>query len=329
MKKYLFIAIIIFHSYNSQTVLLEENFEDYQDFTISSFGDWQLLDLDGLYTVDNIGGDPAPPVNWIASWPNAGSKMAYQIFNFSQSNASNDYVGTTGDIRNFFPRSGQKYAACWGAKMVQSYKGNDDWLITRAVTLGTSGNIISMYLKTLSSSYGDQQFQIGVYNGTGNPTKNEDFIIINPQNPLYSPHPTFGNYQTVPQNANIEQNWRNFTYNLDAFAGQTIKVGIHCISQEGSALLVDDVKITTSETLQVSENFSSEDIRLFPNPTSGRLFIQSKNNIKSAKLLSKEGRMMGFYHQFPINIEDLENGNYFLQILFNDETQITTKIIKK
>ena len=180
MKKIAIVFLsILFTSAQAQTVLLNEDFESYPDFTITNFGGWSLLDLDQLDTTNYLGGDPAPPINWVANWPNAGSKMAFQIFNFSQSNATNDFIGTSGDIRNFNPRSGQKYAACWAGRMVQSYQGNNDWLIAPAVTLGASGNQISMYLKSLSSSYGDERFQVGVYVGAGNPTKSEDFVIIN------------------------------------------------------------------------------------------------------------------------------------------------------
>ena len=35
----------------SQTVLLNEDFESYQDFTISNIGSWQTLDLDLLNTL--------------------------------------------------------------------------------------------------------------------------------------------------------------------------------------------------------------------------------------------------------------------------------------
>lgn len=261
-KSLLILSIVFFVQNNAQTVLLNEDFESYPDFTIINFGQWSVLDLDQLNTTTTIGGDPAPPENWVATWPNAGAKMAFQIFNFSQSNATNDFTGASGDIRNFNPRSGQKYAASWAGQMVQSFQGNNDWLITPAVTLGLSGNQISMYLKTLSSSYGDERFQIGVYVGSGNPTTAADFTIINTLP-----------YQQVPQNLNIDNNWRNFIYNLDAYSGQTIRVGIRCITQEASALLVDDVKITTTGTLAVSENISENEVSIYPNPVKDVLTI--------------------------------------------------------
>lgn len=319
MKKIAIVFLsILFTSAQAQTVLLNEDFESYPDFTITNFGGWSLLDLDQLDTTNYLGGDPAPPINWVANWPNAGSKMAFQIFNFSQSNATNDFIGTSGDIRNFNPRSGQKYAACWAGRMVQSYQGNNDWLIAPAVTLGASGNQISMYLKSLSSSYGDERFQVGVYVGNGNPTKSEDFVIINTLP-----------YQTVPQNLNIDNNWRDFIYNLDDYLGQTIRVGIRCITQEASALLVDDVKITTAATLNVSENNQNRQIETYPNPVQDELYINSDKKVQVANLYNLDGKLLQSFSKFPLSTKGIATGNYVIQILFEDGSTKTRNIQKK
>ncbi|KQT16768.1 hypothetical protein ASG31_10335 [Chryseobacterium sp. Leaf404] len=319
MRKHLLMAgLTVTNLYYSQTVLLDENFESYPDFTIANMGQWGLLDLDQLNTTTTIGGDPAPPVNWVATWPNAGQKMAYQIFNFSQSNATNDFTGATGDIRNFNPRSGQKYAACWAGQMVQSFQGNNDWLITPVVMLGASGNQISMYLKTLSSSYGDERFQIGVYVGSGNPTSAANFTIINALP-----------YQQVPQNANIDNNWRNFTYNLDAYSGQAIRVGIRCITQEASALLVDDVKITTTGTLNTSDDASRREVEIYPNPASNVLKIKTDKNVIKVDIYGMDAKLITSADGKILNISMLPSGKYFLKILLSDSTKITKQFIKK
>ena len=319
MKKFIFLLVLFSWSLNkAQTVFLNEDFENYPNFTITNFGQWELLDLDQLNTTQTIGGDPAPPVNWVATWQNAGAKMAYQIFNFSQSNASNDFTGASGDIRNFFPLSGQKYAACWAGQMVQSFQGNNDWLITPAVTLGSSGNQISMWLKSLSSSYGDERFQIGVYLGSGTPASNADFTIINTLP-----------YQTVPNNNNINNNWRNFIYNLDSYSGQTIRVGIHCITQEASALLVDDVKITTTGTLGVSNDFSEKEVAIYPNPVKDILTVKTDKKITKIQLYDPEGKLLKAVNSKIINLNEFTSGNYMIKILFEDGQNITKKIIKK
>jgi len=320
MKLSLFVLLVLFSYNHAQTVLLNEDFESYPDFTITNFGQWMNLDLDQLNTTTTIGGNPSPPLNWVATWPNAGAKMSYQIFNFSQSNATNDFTGATGDIRNFNPRSGQKYAACWAGKMVQSFQGNDDWLITPPVTLGSSNNQISLYLKSLSSSYGDEKFQIGVYLGTGNPVTSNDFTIINT--------PPF---QQVTQNLNIDNNWRNFIYNLDAYSDQTIRVGIRCITQEASALLIDDVKITTSTVfiLGVSDHLVTDEVIICPNPVRDVLNIMTDKIICNVQIYSTDGKFLKASYDKTIDVSEFTSGNYLVKILLKEGKQIIQQIIKK
>ena len=208
MKKNFFILLINFYVFSfSQTVLLDENFESYQDFTINNIGNWQTLDLDLLNTW-TFGDDPAPPTNWVANWPNANAKMAYQIFNPSQANVSNDPTGVTGEMRNFDPHSGNKYAACWAGQMVASGQGNNDWLISPAVTLGSTGNQLSLWVKTMSLSYGNERYRIGVYFGSGTPVSANDFTIIS--------SPT--TYSLAPAN------WTQINLSLNAFPDKKLEL---------------------------------------------------------------------------------------------------------
>jgi len=313
------LMLIVFNQNKAQTVLLSEDFESYSNFAISNIGDWQLLDLDQLNTTITIGGDPAPPVNWRAAWPNAGAKMAFQIFNFSQSNASNDFTGATGDFRNFNPHSGQKYAASWAGQMVQSYKGNDDWLITPAVTLGLAENQISMYLKSLSNSYGDERYQIGVYVGSGTPTSNADFTIINTLP-----------YEFATYNININDNWKIHTYNLDSYAGQTIRVGIHCVTQEASALLIDDVKITTATngTLSAASLNKNKISKIYPNPSNGEFSVRTLSDFTSLDILDSSGKIILTTQSVHLNISEQPLGYYFLKINYKDGRNEVQKIVK-
>ena len=245
MKKNFFILLINFYVFSfSQTVLLDENFESYQDFTINNIGNWQTLDLDLLNTW-TLGGDPAPPTNWVANWPNANAKMAYQIFNPSVANVTNDATGVTGEIRNFDPHSGNKYAGSWAGVMVASGQGNNDWLISPAVTLGSTGNVLKLWVKTLSFSYGNERYRVGVYLGNGTPTTANNFTIISTPASTYSLAP---------------QNWTEITFNLDAYSAQTIRIGVQCLTQDGSMLMIDDVKITTTGFLGTNESKTKYDL---------------------------------------------------------------------
>lgn len=314
MKKNFFILLINFYVFSfSQTVLLDENFESYQDFTINNIGNWQTLDLDLLNTW-TFGDDPAPPTNWVANWPNANAKMAYQIFNPSQANVSNDPTGVTGEMRNFDPHSGNKYAACWAGQMVASGQGNNDWLISPAVTLGSSGNQLSLWVKTMSLSYGNERYRIGVYFGSGTPVSANDFTIIS--------SPT--TYSFAPAN------WTQINLSLNAFSGQKIRVGVQCVTQDGSMLMIDDFKITTTATLGISESSKNDTFcTAYPNPTNSKIFVDSTKKIRNIDVYSIDGKYLSQTTQKEIDLSKYPAGNYLLTVRYEDNSSETKKILKQ
>lgn len=314
MKKNFFILLINFYVFSfSQTVLLDENFESYQDFTINNIGNWQTLDLDLLNTW-TFGDNPAPPTNWVANWPNANAKMAYQIFNPSQANVSNDPTGVTGEMRNFDPHSGNKYAACWAGQMVASGQGNNDWLISPAVTLGSTGNQLSLWVKTMSLSYGNERYRIGVYFGSGTPVSANDFTIIS--------SPT--TYSLAPEN------WTQINLSLNAFSGQKIRVGVQCVTQDGSMLMIDDFKITTTATLGISESSKNDTFcTAYPNPTNSKIFVDSTKKIRNIDVYSIDGKYLSQTTQKEIDLSKYPAGNYLLTVRYEDNSSETKKILKQ
>lgn len=319
MKYILLLPIIILgNSLYSQNILFQDGFEQYDSFSINNFGGWTSLDLDQYYT-RTLGGDPAPPSNWVATWPNAYSKQAFQIFEPLAANVTNDPYGTSGEIRNFDPKSGQKFAGSWAGEMTASYKGNEDWLISPQIQLANSGNKLSLWLKTLSSSYGDERFRIGIFSGTGNPTKSEDFTIISQDYSLTEP------WQYA------FSSWKEFSFDLDNFSNQNIRIGILCLTQQGSMLMVDDVKVTTSEIVLQTYNLEKDNlIKIYPNPAVDKISIISNNkDIKNCKILDTNGRIILNTIEDKIDISTLKSGIYFIQCKFENDKIATKKIIKK
>lgn len=318
MKSIFTILIVsLFSVVKSQTVILNESFENYQDFSINNFGNWICLDLDQLDTW-TLGGDPAPPSNWFATWPNAGAKMAFQIFNPSQSNASNDATGITGEIRNFDPHTGNKYAGSWAGKMVSSGNGNKDWLISPVIKLSSSGNELSLWLKTLSASYGDERYRIGIYVGNGIPSSSNDFNIIS------------GNTSPSETYLYAYSYWKKDIYNLDAYAGQNIRIGVFCMTQEGSMLMVDDVKITTTgNILSVNESQKNSPSIIYPNPTYGEINIINQKNLENIEIYNISGQKLKTIKTKNFDISDLAKGVYYIKIISDEKNSETFKVIKE
>jgi hypothetical protein len=305
MKKILLSLGILFCGANafSQTVLLDENFDTYADFAITGFGNWQTLDLDGLNTY--TGGADTP------EWDNAGAPMAFQIFNPTTALVSNNT--TPPDLRNFDPHSGQKYAACWAGVPAGAIAGNNDWLISPVVTLGSTNNVLTFWVKSLSSSYGLEQYKVGIYSGTGTPTSSANFTIISGTASLSAPYP----------------NWVQVSYTLGStYNGQPIRVGIQCVSEDTYMFMVDDVKITTTGSVLATSEVSKSKTSIYPNPTKGEINIKTDKKIKSSTVLDLSGKVLLQTSSEKVNISSFTKGTYLLKVEFADGTSKTEKIIK-
>lgn len=151
-------------------------------------------------------------------WPNAYVEQSFIIFNPSQ---------TTPAVTDIVPHSGDKLAACFAS----TAPPNNDWMITPEVLI-QSGYNVSFFAKSYTDQYGLERFKVGVSTTGLNP---EDFTIISD-----------GAYVEAPV-----EDWTEFTYDLSAYAGQMVYVGIQCVSNDAFILLVDDVSISATKSALV------------------------------------------------------------------------------
>ncbi|RLD74052.1 MAG: hypothetical protein DRJ02_01150 [Bacteroidetes bacterium] len=144
-------------------------------------------------------------------WPNAGAPQAYIIFNPTT---------TTPPVDDMTAHSGNKLAACLAAIPSPT---NDDWMITPLVDLADNSHL-SFWAKSYTDDYGLERFRVGVSTTGMDPA---DFTIISE-----------GDYVEAPV-----EDWTEFTYDLSAYNGQQIYVGIQCVSNDAFILMIDDVYI--------------------------------------------------------------------------------------
>ncbi|UOK41674.1 MULTISPECIES: T9SS-dependent choice-of-anchor J family protein [Flavobacterium] len=312
----LFTSLFVSAQGFSQTTIFQDSFDSYNDFLITGFGEWRTLDLDLLET--NTAGTDTP------AWPNNGAPQAYQIFNPITAMVSNQTTiddCNQIDKLNFNPRTGAKYAACWaGAPNTngQTATANNDWLISRPINLtGMSGTQLSFWYKALSDCYIPELYRVGVYIGSGNPTQGSDFNIISGSTPLQAT-----SYLT----------WTEQIYSLNAYNGQTIRIGIHCLSSDQLMFMVDDFRVTG--TTMSTTDFASFEFSVYPNPSNNIVTISNNENIKINKVVVTDikGRTVKILSidgvsKTKVDISDLNAGVYFMSI--NTNQGIATKRIIK
>ena len=152
------------------------------------------------------------------AWPNAYAEQAFIIFNPSQ---------TVPAVEDIVPHSGDKLAACFASVT----PANNDWMIAPQVNIAT-GFMVKFWAKSYTADYGLERFKVGVSTTGLNPG---DFTIISE-----------GAYVEAPV-----EDWTEFTYDLSAYVGQDVYVGIQCVSNDAFILLVDDFSIGATKSYVV------------------------------------------------------------------------------
>lgn len=190
--------------WNSELALFSDDFESYSPFTTDP-RPWTGLDLDG---------QTAAPIQ--GSYPNRETMQYITIPNPWE-------VDPAWDVQYYYtmaPRSGRQYAA-----FVQPSAGsNNDWFITPRVTLDQKDNYLRFYMRTADATAG--RLKVGIT--TEENPKASDFFTISEGNWL---RPGY-------------EEWEEVIIPLDEYAGETVRIGFHCTSEQGAVMtMLDDVFI--------------------------------------------------------------------------------------
>ncbi|MDD4277454.1 MAG: choice-of-anchor J domain-containing protein [Candidatus Cloacimonetes bacterium] len=143
------------------------------------------------------------------TWPNAYAAMAYMIYN---------PTATVPPVTDLLAHSGNKMAACFAATTTV----NNDWMISPLVGV-ENGHFLNFWARSYTAEYGMERFKVGISTGGTAPA---NFTIISGASHVSAP-----------------EAWTLYSYDLSAYAGQDIRVGIQCVSNDAFIFLVDDVSI--------------------------------------------------------------------------------------
>lgn len=167
-------------------------------------------------------------------WANVYAPQAYIIYNPSATTPAQ----TDADIQ---AHTGSKYAACFAS----TAPPNNDWLISSPLIAGTNTSV-SFWVKSYTADYGLERYKVGISTTNTDPSS---FTIISGSNYLEAP-----------------VTWQQKTYDLNAYNGQTIYIGIQCVSNDAFIFMVDDFEFTTTVSEQntltgmVSDAFNGDPV---------------------------------------------------------------------
>jgi len=232
-------------------IVWQDNFECYDPFAIDNIGSWTAYDFDGGTT---WGANSVDFIN--ESYIGSGIIFNYPLADSAGGDISvwNTYEGNQG---LYFFASGANNTT-WP---------NDDWMISPEFTIdGVTSPTLSFWAKSVTDEYGLDRFRIGI----GTSTNPDDFTII-----------SSGNYEEAPTT------WTQYEFDLSAYLGQTIRVGIHCVSADSFVLQMDSFKV--EGTLGIDEAYLN-DIEYYYDQYSKELNINSTQRLNKLEIYNILGQ---------------------------------------
>ena len=148
------------------------------------------------------------------------------VYNIGLDFTNKQYTGSliafqNGMSGNFAAHSGNAFGCFVAATPYGSVTSNNDFFITPEVEI-TPGMVFSFWARSATSNYGLERFKVGVYGNTPG---------------------TFSSYLAGSATTYKEAptSWTQYTYDLSAYVGQTIRLAINCVSQDAFAFFIDDI----------------------------------------------------------------------------------------
>jgi len=228
---------ITINNVTAANVAFYDGFESYSNFDTSkvlipynntAVTNWTQKDLDKGTTYVISG----------TTFPNQAYKGAFIIFNPSK---------TTPALSNV-SHDGNKFAACFSNVQTSGVSPNNDWLITKKITIPVtfSAPKVTFWAKSYTTQYGLEKF--GVYaSNNGNSVGNG--VEQNTSGSL----PSVGDFKyklSSQGNAYVLEeapaDWKNYTYDLSGVVSSTnrdIYITIACKSLDVFFLMVDDFMV--------------------------------------------------------------------------------------
>ena len=280
-------------------IVWRENFECYDPFIFQDIGDWIIYDIDGLSTYGSNAMD-FPNETYSGSgfiYNQAIATVSDQNTNPQEPSLWNTYEGNQG---LYF------ISAVPSGAVTQ----NNDWMLSPEFSLvNIESPSLRFMAKTLKDNWGLERFKIAV----GNSTNYNDFTIISD-----------GAYLEAPTD------WTLYEFDLSAYEGQNIRIGINYVSDDKFVLQMDEFVV--EGTLGISDNNSPFKMRLYPNPTNENYVIVQANvsgtkEIEVFDLLGKKLIDISLNSNY-LDISKLNPGIYLLNISVGAITSVHRLIVQ-
>lgn len=254
---------------------------------------------------NNWTGDFAP-YNWITVdgdegnvWGDYGDvgvtgQMAFNVYDHAEAEAAG--------LTTLAPHGGGKAAMVMNA--VTADAPNDDWFISPQFQLGTESSL-SVWAASLSVQWGAEEFYVAVSTTDNAPAS----------------------FTYVSNKLEPGEAYEEFNVDLSAYDGQAVYVALHCVSNDHWVMLVDDITITTTSVGINNEVLNQ--VRVYPNPTTGLVQVENAQNA-SINVYNVIGELVMSVRKASqlntLDLSGLHNGTYMIQVV-SDNAVKTQKVV--
>jgi len=278
---------------NELPIVWRDGFECYTPFAIDNIEGWTAIDGEGGTT---WGANDVDFTN--ESY--AGSGIIWN---------SNEADNLGNDISGYNAYEGNQGLYFFASGANSTPFPNDDWMISPEFTIsGVSSPTLTFWAKSITDAYGLDRFQIAI----GSSTNPDDFTVI-----------SSGPYVEAP----IE--WTQYEYDLSAYDGQTVRVGIHCVSNDSFVLQMDSFVV--EGTLGVNDVQSLE-MNIYPNPVNGNFVtIQTPlNGTKYVEVFDITGKRLinTSLSADTLEVSSLSAGVYLIKVTVEGQSKTSKLIVR-
>ena len=219
--------------------------------------------------------------------------------------AMSEFIGQNAWISLQDPDSSLNFIAA-STSYFESPDSADRWLITPQISLATFGNHLSWKAKSHDPSFPD------------------DYMVLlsTTDNSLSSFTDTIGSVEQE----NFE--WTNREVNLSSLGldDSSIFIAFVLRTYDGFKLYVDDIQVRGEDASNLIES-SVEDFKVYPNPFSDVIQIESDKSVESISINNLNGKKLLETTEKNINLNFLTNGYYFV-VLKSEKQSFTYRVLK-
>ncbi|MDA8904281.1 choice-of-anchor J domain-containing protein [Flavobacteriaceae bacterium] len=275
-------------------IVWRDNFECHDAFAIDNIEGWTGIDGEGGTT-------------WGASAVDFTNEEYIGSGIIWNNSLANSVDGT--DISNWSSYEGTQGLYFFASGSGGTTFPNDDWMIGPEFTIdGVSSPSLTFWAKSLTDQYGLDRFQIAI----GTSTDPADFTVI-----------SAGAYEEAPTD------WTQFEYDLSAYDGQTVRVGIHCVSNDSFVLQMDSFVV--EGTLGVND-VQSLDMNIYPNPVDGNFVtIQTPiSGVKYVEVFDITGKRLinSSLSTDSLEVSSLSAGIYLIKVTVEGQSKISKLVVR-